>query len=295
MTKEVDMVFASQNSIKHAPFCVKTCMFWRGVWMVLLACALCALLGGCASLPSTSSSGIGSLAANDVPATSHNTSDQRVENPIDFKALQEQNNEVYAWIYVPGTEVNSAVLQSSTDDNFYLTHDIRKDDSAVGAIYSQSVNSKRFADPVTLLYGHTFEAWQDDLKDEAFGTLHNFEDADFFANHEVFYIYLPDKVLTYKIVSAYEYDDRHIMNTFDFDDQEVLQQYFDYVASPDSKVKNVREGVTLTAGKNRIVQLSTCTRPDNFSARYLVTGVLVEEQQTATPAESDGSRSAKTQ
>lgn len=241
----------------------------------------CAFFTGCAQAPIESSGKIESLAASDVPATPESLSSGRVDNPIDFNALKAENSDVYAWIYVPDTSVNDVVMRSSSDDNYYLTHDMYREESTVGAAYSQSMNSRDFTDPVTLLYGHTFEVWQEDLKDEAFGTLHNFEDADFFANHEFFYIYLPDRVLTYQVVSAYEYDDRHIMNSFDFDDQAVLQQYFDYVVNPDSMVKNVREDVSLKAGENRIVQLSTCTRPANDAARYLVTGVLVNEQTTS--------------
>ena len=275
------MAFTPQNRINRAERRSNTSMFWRSMRAVLLACALCALLGGCANAADASASGTGSLAASDALMASDDLSYELPENPIDFKALQEQNSDVYAWIYVPGTEVNSPVLQSSPDDeDFYLTHDIHGDESDVGCIYSQLVNSKEFTDPVTLLYGHTFEAWQNDLKDEAFGTLHNFEDADFFADHDTFYIYLPGKVLTYKIVSAYEYDDRHIIDSFDFEKRAVLQQYYDYVVNPDSTLTNVREGMTLTADKDRIVQLSTCTRPDKFTARYLVTGVLVDEQKT---------------
>ena len=261
--------------------------FLRAASVVLLACALVVLLAGCAGVSGVSNSSgadsgkIDSLAASDAPTTPDDISDDRPENPVDFASLKAENEDVYAWLYVPDTAVNFPVLQNAFADNFYLVHDMYCNESAVGAIYSQAVNSRDFTDSVTLLYGHTFELWQEDLKDEAFGTLHNFEDADFFANHENFYIYLPGMMLTYKIVSAYEYDNRHIMNSFDFSDQGVLQEYFDYVVNPDSMVKNVREGVTLTAGVDRIVQLSTCTRPANDAARYLVTGVLVDEQQTS--------------
>ena len=274
------MAFTSQRHPVKTMDHVNIGALARMALMTLLTCVLCAFLVGCASAPAENSSKTESLSASDTPATPDGASSGAIENPIDFKSWKAENGDIYAWLHVPGTAVNAPVLQSSLDDNFYLTHDIYLNESAVGALYTQRKNAKDFTDPVTLMYGHTFEEWQADLKDEGFGTLHNFEDPDFFASHENFYIYLPDKVLTYQVVSAYEYDDRHIINTFDFSDETVVQQYFDYVTNPDSTVKNVREGITLTAGKNRIVQLSTCTRPDNYSARYLVTGVLVDEQRT---------------
>jgi sortase B len=197
------------------------------------------------------------------------------DNPIDFTTLQAQNSEVYAWIYVPGTNINLAVLQSSIDDNYYLNHDIDKAENYAGAIYSQSKNSKDFSDPVTLLYGHNL------LNSTMFTQLHFFEDAAFFNEHTQFYIYTPGHILTYDIVAAYMYDNRHILNSFDFSDPTVVQSYFDTVTNPSSLLMNVREGATLTAGSNTIVQLSTCMDGTYSStSRYIVTGVLVDDQAT---------------
>lgn len=46
------------------------------------------------------------------------------EKDIDFAALQEENSDVYAWIYVPGTNVDYPVLQHPTDDAYYLEHNM---------------------------------------------------------------------------------------------------------------------------------------------------------------------------
>ena len=82
------------------------------------------------------------------------------------------------------------------------------------------------------------------------------------------------------MIAAYQYDNRHILNSFNFSDPTIVQQYFDSVLSPDSLVENVREGTTLTSS-DKIVQLSTCTGDSNHIVRrYLVTGVLVSDQPT---------------
>ena len=200
--------------------------------------------------------------------------DDRVQNPINFAELKEQNPEVYAWIYVPGTDVNLPVVQSTTDDNFYLNHNIDGDYAVEGAIYSQSMNAADFSDPVTVLYGHNL------VNGSMFSTLHYFENEDFFAQHDTMYIYTIGHILTYKVVSAYQYDDRHILNSFDFSDPSVVRTYFDYVMAPNSLVENVRQGVTLQT-TDKIVQLSTCTDTVNHTdTRYLVTGVLTDDQPT---------------
>lgn len=200
--------------------------------------------------------------------------DSRVQNPINFAELKEQNPEVYAWIYVPGTDVNLPVVQSTTDDNFYLNHNIDGDYAVEGAIYSQSMNAADFSDPVTVLYGHNL------VNGSMFSTLHYFENEDFFAQHDTMYIYTIGHILTYKVVSAYQYDDRHILNSFDFSDPSMVRTYFDYVMAPNSLVENVRQGVTLQT-TDKIVQLSTCTDTVNHTdTRYLVTGVLTDDQPT---------------
>lgn len=216
-------------------------------------------------------------AANEAPAEDADpepVEDPRPANPVDFPALKAEHPDVYAWISIPDTQIDYPVVQSSVDDNFYLRRDLDGNYSVYGSIYSQSMNATDFSDPVTVLYGHNSS---DGLM---FADLHKFEDPEYFAAHEDLYIYTPGHILTYRIISAYRYDDRHILNSFDFSDPEVRQQYFDSVLNPVSMVVNVREGVTLSAD-DRIVQLSTCPREGSVSGgRYLVTGVLVSDVET---------------
>lgn len=198
-------------------------------------------------------------------------------NPIDFTALYRQNADIYAWLYVPGTQVNMPVLQNATADNYYLYRNVDKEEDETGAIYSQTMNSKDFTDPVTVLYGHTFQP-DDARADAAFGTLHEFEDAAFFDGHPFFYIYTPQKMYTYKIVSAGETNSDHILNTHDFADREVLQAYLDAMQQPTGDHFFSSGMERLEAGQAYLVQLSTCTRPSVPEKRYLVTGVMVGEK-----------------
>lgn len=200
----------------------------------------------------------------------------KVENPVDFEALRVGNPDICAWLTIPGTNVNQPILQSREDDLFYLSHDRDGNESPYGAIFTQSMNALDFSDPVTVVYGHDV-----DEPELLFRSLHNFEDGDFFAEHSELYVYLPGHVLTYEVVSAYEYDDRHILNSFDFSDESVRQAYFDAVLCPDSLLQHVREGVALDASEDRIIQLSTCML-DEFHGphRFIVTGVLRDDQET---------------
>ena len=175
---------------------------------------------------------------------------------------------------IPGTDVNYPVVQHPTDDTFYLKHNKDGEWSEEGAIYTQLANKTDFSDPVTVVYGHNL------VQGTMFTTLHRFENKDFFDSHEDMYLYTDGHILTYRVIAAYQYDNRHILNSFNFSDPTIVQQYFDSVLSPDSLVENVREGTTLTSS-DKIVQLSTCTGDSNHIVRrYLVTGVLVSDQPT---------------
>ncbi len=194
-----------------------------------------------------------------------------VDNPIDFESLIEKNPDIYSWIIVPKTNINYPVLRSATDDNFYLDHNVDKNYSFAGSIYSQFCNKRDFSDRVTVLYGHNM------ADGSMFADLHKFAKKDFFDKNKYIYVYTPDRKLTYEVVSAFVYDDRHIMNSFDFENDEVFQDYIESVLSPRSISSNVRDGVTLDID-DKLLVLSTCL---NYgSGRYLVQGVLVNDEQT---------------
>ena len=195
-----------------------------------------------------------------------------VENKVDFATLNKQNPEAYSWIYIPDTQISLPVMQSAKDDNFYLDHDVYKNYSFPGAIFSQSMNKTDYSDRVTVLYGHNMN------NGSMFATLHYFRDKNFFDSHKYIYIYTPTRKLTYKVVSAHDYDDKHILNSYNFKDDKVFQEWIDNAQHPQHSLSyNVRDDVQLNMDSKMLV-LSTCN--NNNIGRYLVQGVLVKDEQT---------------
>lgn len=193
------------------------------------------------------------------------------ELDLSFDEMRDINPDIYAWIYIPGTAVDYPVAQSSDgDDSFYLSHNIYRQYQFSGTIYSEVQNSTDFTDPVTVLYGHNM------LNGSMFASLLNFADRDFFDEHNTIFVLTADKLYTYLIYSAYTYDDRHILNSFNMADDEVFAEYLDTTLDPYTYSGNVREGVTLDTD-SRILTLSTCTNGAS-NTRFLVQGVLVDEQ-----------------
>lgn len=196
-------------------------------------------------------------------------------NPIDFKSLQEKNSEIYAWIKVDDTNVDYPIVQSATNDSFYLKHKAEdKSWSASGAVYTELVNHKTFKDAITVIYGHN------GYGDTMFTTLHRFEDEEFFNNHPYFTIYTTNRKLTYQVFSAFKYDDRHIMNSFNFADTTILEDFQKMIQNPDSVLKNIRTELDTEINKDsKIVILSTCIT-NQKSNRLLVCGVLTKDEKT---------------
>ena len=52
------------------------------------------------------------------------TEEQSEVIPVKFEELQAVNPDVYAWITVPGTDIDYPILQHASDNSYYLMHNI---------------------------------------------------------------------------------------------------------------------------------------------------------------------------
>lgn len=192
------------------------------------------------SADETSGSGIGKESAGDAR--------------VDFAALKEENPEIFAWLYVPGTEIDAPVLQSMQGDDYYGNHNAYGEEDADGAVYIELANVADMCDFNTVLHGR---AGTDGTG--PFGDLYRFADPDFFKEHEQFYLYLDGNVLTYEIFAAYERDNTSLLREYDFTYYIGCKQFLDDLYGTRDLSMNLREGwdgltpyqflVTLTAQK----------------------------------------------
>ena len=206
--------------------------------------------------------------------TSNVSSEQELpDNPIDFGSLLEQSPNVCGYIKVDGTAVDYPVMRSSDEqkEDYYLDHDWLGKSKMAGSIYMQKYNAGDFSNPCTVLYGHNM------LNGSMFGTLKKFRNGDFFKENRNITVYTPGHILTYEIFSAFVYDDRHILYSFNFSKSDEYQSFLNQVTSPKSLVKQINPDVVPTT-EDKIIVLSTCTSVD--TERYLVVGRLKEDVLT---------------
>lgn len=199
--------------------------------------------------------------------------DMGIEIPdkeIDLAELRKTVNEdIYAWIYIPGTEVDYPVLQHPEDDSYYLNHNLDNSAGYPGVIYSETCNSKDFEDPLTVLYGHN-------MKDGSmFGNLYEFQDIEYMEAHPYIYVYTDDRLLVYEIVASYDYTDRHLLLN---DDLSVPENYKAFLTDMviNARKDGVWKGGVDLQTDDRLLALSTCISGEREN-RLIVQGVLVRK------------------
>lgn len=191
-------------------------------------------------------------------------------SPIDFEELQKLNADIYAWIEIPGTAINYPVVQSPDDDGYYLNHTIEGQEGYPGAIYTERQNAKDFSDYNTVIYGHN-------MKDGSmFMGLHAYEDPQYLTEYNTVNIYTPEHQYTYRIFAAVIYNNSHILNSYDFGNEEQRQLYLDSIYASRTMQSSIDDSVEVDT-QSKLLTLSTCIggQPNQ---RFLVEAVLTDEK-----------------
>lgn len=204
------------------------------------------------------------------------------ESLYDFDELRQQNEDIYAWVTVPGTQVDYPILQSATD-NYYLNRNIDHSQGYPGCIYTNQCNAKEFSDYITVLYGHNMK------NGTMFGSIHNFEDKACFNEYDKIYVYTEEMRLTYEIYAAVKFTDVYIPSYYAVTMEQGRDGFInELMQNSNNDVSHIREGVEWLPEDKAIV-LSTCVNGEG-EKRYLLVGRLVEEAYYAVETEdADGS------
>lgn len=188
---------------------------------------------------------------------------------IDFESLtKDRNEDIYAWIYIPDTKINYAVLQHPTKLDYYLNHNIDNSSGYPGCIYSQLITNKNFSDKNTVLYGHNMS------NGTMFADLHKYEDYDFLKEHNYCFVYTAECVFVYQLFAGHMYDNAHQILNIDISNDEKYRRYLSsIVASAGAYAYDDSVGLTT---ESKLLTLSTCD-DSGHDVRWLVQGVLIDK------------------
>ena len=190
--------------------------------------------------------------------------EHKLDAVIHFAGLKAVNPDVIAWIQIPALDISYPVVQGK-DNAYYLHHLFSGESNINGSIFVDCHNQPDFTDQNTIVYGHNMK------NGSMFGTLDKYQDKELFEQHPEFYLYLPDKILKYRIFSCYAGRTGSEGYRYHFPEAEDFQTFLDTVSS----YRDYDTGTELSA-TDRIVTLSTCVN-SRRNYRYLVHGKLSSE------------------
>jgi sortase B len=176
---------------------------------------------------------------------------------IDFDALFAINEDIFAWLYIPGTPVSYPLL-FGTDNQYYLDRTFDRKVNVLGSIFLDYRNSTDFDDLNSIIYGHNTR------NDSMFGSLKNFKEQAYADENKYVHIVRPGEALVYEIFSVYETIATSNTYTIKFASEESFAEYVRTIISAAS-----------TPDMENTITLSTCT-PDNRNMRLVIQAKLVE-------------------
>ncbi len=183
---------------------------------------------------------------------------------VNFKALQEQNSDIVAWIYAPGTVINYPIVQGA-DNEYYLDHMFNGAANDCGSIFMEALNQSDFSNTNTFIYGHH-------MKDGSmFASLLKYQKQSYYDTHPVMWIVTPEKSYKLEIFTGFHTTADTSIWKIEFATPEEQQTWLETV----SKYSTFKSDVVPTT-EDKIVSLSTCSSGYD-AGRYVVMAVLREQ------------------
>lgn len=226
---------------------------------------------------------------SDVPAATTAASDSTEQKISKYQSYIQQNSDFVGYIKIEGTQIDYPVVQCG-DNEYYLTHNFKKEDEARGAIYMNTECSASPLDFNTVLYGHNW------LDKTMFSQLVKYSDIDFYREHPVInfdtaYDDMQWKIYAVFITNADESEDNGYI--FNYVYPHLDGENFNGYISEVNKRTLYKTDVDIN-NNDKILTLSTCSREmdtNNYraDARIVIVARLVRDGESA---EVDTSKAA---
>ena len=178
----------------------------------------------------------------------------------DWPALQAQNEDIIAWIYIPGCDISYPVVQGD-DNDYYLDHTAQGNFNRRGAIFLDANASRDFSDDHSIVYGHSVDVGG------MFTDLAKYNEASFFEDNLVFYIFTPQ--------GNYQCDVFLYSKTIDGSDV-YTTSFGDFKEDVISKMKSQALYMNDQEVDGPMISLSTCDLDYGFNSnqRLVLTAIM---------------------
>ena len=170
---------------------------------------------------------------------------------VDFEALSAINADIVGWIYIPGTQINYPVVQT-TDNTTYLTKLFDDSSNTSGTIFlDYEGTAPGMVDQQTTIYGHHMN------DGSMFKFIDNTLDQEDFDTVEVVYYITADAVYVLKPLCTTEVDETYLtVRQTNFGTTALLQDYLEEMLEQASaKAEDAEERLSST---EQVLSLVTC-------------------------------------
>jgi len=185
----------------------------------------------------------------------------------ELSSLKEINDDVIAWIELPGTTLSYPLMQGE-DNQHYLSHGWDGQWSYSGSIYLDYRSNAQFSDFHSIIYGHRM--YNNTMMD----ALGAYAEQAFWEEHPSIYVMNENSVRRYDVFAAYRTDVRQTHSyRLGLEDEAGQQAYINYCL----KNSQLETGIVPELG-DKILTLSTCTPQNEKNYRWVVHCVLRYEE-----------------
>ena len=174
-----------------------------------------------------------------------------------FKGLLATNSETVGYVYIPGTQLDEPVVQT-TDNATYL--DKRFDgvnEPLMGAVFMDADNKKDFSDRLTWLFGHARGSKVPDHR--MFKDVNYYSRQEYFDEHPYVVIETPERKYYYEAVAMIIVPEETAFYRTSFDDDADFEKQLTTIYdTAEVKKPNVK-----VSAKDKYLVLSTCREEDD--------------------------------
>ena len=186
---------------------------------------------------------------------------------LNWAMLKLENQDIFGYLYIPGTRIDAPVLQRPGEEGYYASHDEYGEENEQGSLYLTELGTKDFTGQNTVIYG------RESSDGSLLGTLSYYQDADFFDRSPFFFVYSPSKTYIFQIFAAYRYGECELRDEF-VDSSDFAGYLEEILSQKDMNSHFLRDTMVKLNGDARIASLVSLNEAGEPS--YVVQGILLD-------------------
>ena len=122
--------------------------------------------------------------------------EQKTKRMLQLEELKKQNEDIIGWIEINGTNINYPVMQT-TDNEFYMTHNYKKEYSAIGSLFLDKDYNWELPSTNLLIYGHN------NKNETMLQNLTNYKNESYYKEHPDIKFTTINEDAEYEIIAAF--------------------------------------------------------------------------------------------